>query len=444
MKFLENEKLAQLTALMTDAIVGTGERVINGRVEAFTMKRAGTDKKLAHELGEKYQAEIEVVETELAQQLQTLERKRSDSIGNSTNGSGGSNRSGRGGRGRNRSRKSSFSSQSLPPLASSHSPSNKRVRIDTTLNNTGRRRRRSQSLSESTLMPSSSSKSPMKSALRTRKRSESFDVKATSRSSNLRSRSDSFISNSSPLFTNSPLGDFHDSSAQRLMTDLILTLNASFPDYDFSSIRPSHIARLPSLNVAINRTNEKLAELTTSTCTSTSNMNIHGQGRGANFFSQLWNAIDDVIGMNDSEVYSYVPPHRDDDDDPLGFLKTLDNNNGGGDSDNIVPLWTLNFFFVNKSMKRIVLFTCVQTMRSDISSNGNEDDDDDGINFTGGGVRDIFSYDNYGMTHPGFRSSRDNSAMEDNLDEDDEDNDWKDFDMDADTLGQPAPPTTVA
>ncbi len=147
--------------------------------------------------------------------------------------------------------------------------------------------------------------------------------------------------------------------------------------------------------------------------------------------------------MNDSEVYSYVPPQRDDDDDPLDFLKTLD---GASNSDSIVPLWTLNFFFVNKSMKRIVLFTCVQTMRNDISSGGiggtDDDDDDDGIHFIGDdGVKEVSSYDNYGMS-TGFRGSRENSAMEDNLDEDDEDNDWKDFDMDADTLGQPAPPTT--
>lgn len=479
MKFLENEKLAQLTALMTDAIVGTGERVINGRVEAFTMKRAGTDKKLAHELGEKYQAEIQIVETEMAQHLNLqLRRKRSGSIGNHSGGSsrGGSvngngsvsgsvngngsvssngnrghsvsgNGNGNGGRSRSgsvsggRSRKASFS-HNLPSYPSSPNV-NKRVRIDTTQNSTGRRRSRSVSEPISKKTTAASSKSPMKSALRSR--SESFDVKG----SRSRSNSNSFIFGSSPLFTNSPLGDFHDSSAQRLMTDLILTLNASFPDYDFSSIRPSHIAHLPSLNVAINRTNEKLAELTTSTFSSASNVNTHNHTQGANFFSQLWNAIDDVIGMNDSEVYSYVPPQCDDDDDPLDFLKTLD---GRSDSDSIVPLWTLNFFFVNKSMKRIVLFTCVQTMRNDTSSSGidggddDDEDDIDGVNFVGydDGVKEVLSYENYGMTHPGFRSSRENSALKDNYDDDDEDNDWKDFDMDADTLGQPAPSTTVA
>lgn len=408
MKFLENEKLAQLTAQMTDAVVGTGERVINGRIEAFTMKRAGTDKKLAHDLSEKYQAEIQVRESEIAEFQKVIGRKRSESF----NGMYSSSNT-------NRGLKKTLSG--------------KRVRIDTSEQGQSGGKTRSRGRSNSVGIPLSETKSMLKTKSPLRSRSDSYDIRSALKSkpdvSALRSRSDSFVSSSSPIdLLNSPLGDFHDTSAQRLMTDLILTLNASFPDYDFSSIRPSHIAHLPSLSVAINRTNEKLSEL------------VSNDNQGANFFSQLWNAIDDVIGMNESEVYSYVPPQGDDDDDPLGFLtQTVDST----DSDKIVPLWTLNFFFVNKSMKRIVLFTCVQTMRNEVPSSSDDDDDDGAYISASDGVKESLSYENYGIATPGFRSSRENSAIEDEVEED-EDDDWQDFDMDADAMGQPAPPTTVA
>lgn len=399
MKFLQNEKLAQLTADITDVVVGTGERVINGRIEAFSMKRAGTDKKLAHELGERYQAEMQVVDLELAQFQNTMiGKRRSESIGEAQIQTEVKKR------------------RNAPPF-------HKRVRINTT------KRGRSNSVGTPLvgMMPKSKETNS-----RSRSRSDSFVTKSilktkTETNRAQRSRSDSFVSNSSVDLLNSPLGDFHDSSTQRLMTDLILTLNTSFPDYDFSNIRPSHFARLPSPNVAISRTNERLSELTSS------------YNKGTDFFRQLWNAIDDVIGVNESEVYSYVPPQRDDDDDPMGFLtQTLD----GEDSDQVLPLWTLNFFFVNKSMKRIVLFTCAQTMRNEISAS-NDHDGDHEFTVPSDEGKESFNYGNYTVVNSGFRSRRLNSTFEEN-NEDDEDYNWNDFDVDTDLIGQPAPSTTVA
>ncbi len=422
MKFLENEKLAQLTAQLTDVVVGTGECVINGRIEAFTMKRAGTDKKLAHELGEKYQAEIKVVESEMAEFQRTLlGRMRSNSLGAVH---------------AIPEKESRLTSSSLS-TKNQVVPFQKKVRIDTSSKGDNGRRR-----SNSIGIPLSEPKIKARRKVG-RSRSDSYDGKSqeirsilrkkgdsTDLSNPSRSRSDSFLTTSSTSsdLLNSPLGDFHDSSTQRLMTDLILTLNASFPDYDFSNIRPSHFAKLPSQNVAINRTNEKLAELTTN------------RNQGANFLTKLWSAVNDVISMKESEVYSYVPPQRDDDDDPLGFLtQTLD----GTDSDEIVPLWTLNFFFVNKSMKRIVLFTCVQTMRNDVDANM-VDDEDDAYVEAPDEVKEVLSYDNYGIPMTSFRLSRENSAVEDDIDEDDDDQSWNDFDVDTTGMGQPAPSTTVA
>ncbi|GFH56015.1 hypothetical protein CTEN210_12491 [Chaetoceros tenuissimus] len=321
MKFLEDDRLAQLTAQLTEATIC--ERVINGRIEAFTMKRAGTDKKYAHALGEKYQNEIMAEETD----FKRMQRTRSTSIGSDTE----------------------ISMQHLRKISSPPSPKAKKVRIQSKFQPPkpqGRQRSNSASLSDG-----SSPKLP--SAMRSM--SDSFRA----RSGSLSETMDANIVTNFP-YSNSPLGDFHDSSTQRLMTDLILTLNASFPDYDFSSTRPAHFSHIPSAQVAMNRVNERLSEL--AACTPQGDM----------FLPQLWNAIDESINLKECEVYSYVPPNRDDDDDPLSFL--ADSLDG---TDSAMPLWTLNFFFVNKSLKRIVLFTCVQTMRTEVvnADEGQGDDD---------------------------------------------------------------------
>ena len=42
-----------------------------------------------------------------------------------------------------------------------------------------------------------------------------------------------------------------------------------------------------------------------------------------------------------------------------------------------MPLWTFNYFFVNKSLKRIVLFACVQTMQNESMDIDDDDMMDD-------------------------------------------------------------------
>jgi len=354
MKFLENGKLAELTAMLTDATIGTGDRVINGRIEAFTMKRAGTDKKYAHYLGEKYQQELDLAETELAELRKTF--GRSESAGCKTD-------------------------------------SKKQIQ---SVSRKGKRRSRSEESVSSTLK--------LKPCIRTR--SDSFDL----------SKSPNYS------YSNSALGDFSNSCTRRLMTDLILTLNTSFPDYDFSNVKPSHFVRIPTSTVAMNRTNQKLSELAATTAV------------GSNFLQKLWHAIDDAISLTDSDVYAYVPPNKDDDDDPLSFLTlTLD----GPDLTNTMPLWSFNFFFVNKSLKRILLFACVQTMRNEIISSSVDEEDTTGAS----------AYHEYDVSFRSPNLDIDNSGFGGYLEE--EDDEPQDLDLDADCMGHsvsvpPPPPTTVA
>ncbi|KAJ2505228.1 RNA polymerase III-inhibiting protein maf1 [Coemansia sp. RSA 1939] len=54
----------------------------------------------------------------------------------------------------------------------------------------------------------------------------------------------------------------------------------------------------------------------------------------------MWDIIDDAIKLDDCEVYSYTPEAESD------------------HYDEEAPVWSFNYFFFNKSLRRIVFFTC--------------------------------------------------------------------------------------
>jgi len=226
MKFLQNQGLIKLTQELTDASVQKhGSNCINGRIEAFSCKRAGNDKKYANSLASRIESEIE---------LSTAEQ-----IKYNRNQAGGSD--------------------AIETLSSS------------------------------------------------------------------------------------PLGDLTTGKwPMKLMTDLMLTLNLSFPDYDFSSVKADDFMRVPSPYVAIEKTNEQLAEFALS-------------NKGPGFLSELWKAIDMVIFLDDCDVFSYVPTDGNTD----FLIETLTDGSTKNCSDD--ALWSFNYFFVNRSLKRIVVFTCVET-----------------------------------------------------------------------------------
>lgn len=206
------------------------------------------------------------------------------------------------------------------------------------------------------------------------RRSNSFDntIKAMTLSNSL----SSLPSVSAAHQKMSPLGDFGEMGTRRLMTDLILTLNASFPDYDFGNGKPSDFEKIP-VATAMRRINERLSELAV---------------EKASLLSDMWNAMDEVARIADCDVYTYAPKARDEDDDPLSFLTQtlMDSVNteehsymqengslsdGSNNTGSAAVLWSFNYFFVNKSLKRIVFFPCIECMRSE-GANPNDDDVD--------------------------------------------------------------------
>jgi hypothetical protein len=52
-----------------------------------------------------------------------------------------------------------------------------------------------------------------------------------------------------------PLGDLREPATRQLLVSLITTLNASYPDYDFSALRAEEFEREPSAQAVINAAN---------------------------------------------------------------------------------------------------------------------------------------------------------------------------------------------
>jgi hypothetical protein len=130
----------------------------------------------------------------------------------------------------------------------------------------------------------------------------------------------------SDVLGSSPLGPLAAPSTRKLLINLITTMNASFPDYDFSTVKPEQFCKEADYRIAIHRINHDLAEL----------IDLESNG----FVEKMWECIAESIKPEECDVYSYIP---DMDSDPFS-----DGN-----------LWSFNFFFYNKTMKKILYFTCM-------------------------------------------------------------------------------------
>ena len=448
-------------------------RAIYGRVEAYTTKRAGSDKKTAFAVGERYAHEMEKLNeaVEALKRRHALEHEKGrdggDGGGSGSSGGdkdGGTKKKNADRRGRSCSVDGSsadcvtFATSFAPPRLLSLEEGAVAI-AETSRNGKGVPpiAKRDRPLEGILKRPSSSSK---------RCRATSFDIStgpsvvAGSVQSRLHHRVESSNgadasfpppsafypgdypggtidddTNTHPLIPQpslyrSSLSEHHPNGdmavgrtmvPRRLMTDLILTLNASFPDYDFGDAQVSDFCTLSTAD-AMRRINERLGEFAATT------------DEGYDFLPRFWNTLDDILfdGLRDCEVYSYAPKGSSG-DDPLEFLTmSMANENGGaggvaaaGDAivdgrlalgprgqtvmfnpiggggaiasgdiilndgrdtsmlDHIPPagivespphvtLWSMNYLFVSHNRKRIVLFACVQTMRT---PQGNDDDD---------------------------------------------------------------------
>jgi hypothetical protein len=311
MKYLQDVSLARLTARLQECRMG--QRVIQGRIEAYTMKRTGSDKKYAADLGSKYVQQQNCFENEWNELVAAA------AAGHVTDDD---------------------DSQKLTIL----------------------KRGRSQSVGVcQDLMEQQSNSRRAK-----HPRSSSFDDLPLSGL-----QQQKFEHQQQPT----PLGDLRELSTRRLMTDLILTLNMSFPDYDFSTAAPSDF-RTVSLQDAMldvysqlspflcqaNHGNE--ADLLTNAPISSS-ISVDGKhGRSSPplssgeslLLADLWNALDTLMNLKECDIYLW---------------------NSADMATDELWLWSFHYFFVNKHLKRVVFFTCSEKMQDRLPRDDGEDEDDD-------------------------------------------------------------------
>ncbi|KAG0036881.1 RNA polymerase III-inhibiting protein maf1 [Podila clonocystis] len=163
----------------------------------------------------------------------------------------------------------------------------------------------------------------------------------------------------------SPFGPLDQPASRRTLFYLIGTLNASFPDYDFSGVKPEQFRKEPSVSMVINSINATLLN--------------HGKEKVVKDL-QIWDSIDALIQLEDSDVYSYNP---ESDSDP-------NDEEGGG------TLWSFNYFFFNRKLKRIIYVTMRGVSHGVPSEDGEDDfsdtsDDENGVGHRRRGMR----YDDY-------------------------------------------------
>ncbi|XP_047515363.1 repressor of RNA polymerase III transcription MAF1 homolog [Pieris napi] len=117
-----------------------------------------------------------------------------------------------------------------------------------------------------------------------------------------------------------------DTISRKTLFYLIATLNAAFPDYDFSMAKSSEFSAEPSLTWVQSAVDAALSAV--------------GGVRWRQLKPALWAAIDEEVQLADCRIYSYNPDLAS---DPFGEPGCL---------------WTFNFFFYNMKLKRMVFFTC--------------------------------------------------------------------------------------
>ena len=158
--------------------------------------------------------------------------------------------------------------------------------------------------------------------------------------------------------SSSPVGPLTDPGSRKTLIYLILTLNHTYPDYDFSALRGHHFTKEGPGFMKVKDDIDSLLLESAKVYEATI-----GAG-AAPLSAELWKSIDDVIGLVDCDVYSYRAVAEG---DPF-----CDECN----------LWSFNYFFYNRKLKRILYFSCRA-----VSKTANDADSDEGDASEGNGWR---------------------------------------------------------
>eukprot|EP01113_Clastostelium_recurvatum_P026349 TRINITY_DN3161_c0_g1_i5.p1 TRINITY_DN3161_c0_g1~~TRINITY_DN3161_c0_g1_i5.p1 ORF type:complete len:227 (-),score=60.00 TRINITY_DN3161_c0_g1_i5:72-752(-) len=134
----------------------------------------------------------------------------------------------------------------------------------------------------------------------------------------------------------SPFGPMTESASRKTLLYLVSTLNAAYVDYDFTNTSPEQFRKEHTTQIAINSIDSTLS-------------GVLGPSYAA-LRERIWATIELEMQLPKCTVYSYLPEI----DDPFTEDGTL---------------WSFNFFFYNKTLKRLLYFSCRAISKTSAQAN---------------------------------------------------------------------------
>ncbi|XP_078154513.1 transcription regulator [Carex rostrata] len=163
-----------------------------------------------------------------------------------------------------------------------------------------------------------------------------------------------YLGKSSDADPASPVDHLACRTSRKTLIYLVLTLGHLYPDYDFSAVRAHLFFKEEEWDGF---------KQTIDTYLSDASREWVASNGDSSLIESMTKAIDEVITIKECEIYSYDP---DSDSDP--FLEKG-------------AIWSFNYFFYNRKLKRVVSFRCFCT--SNLGGDGflrntafDEDEDD--------------------------------------------------------------------
>mmetsp|Transcript_13687 Transcript_13687/g.24543 ORF Transcript_13687/g.24543 Transcript_13687/m.24543 type:complete len:232 (+) Transcript_13687:83-778(+) len=132
----------------------------------------------------------------------------------------------------------------------------------------------------------------------------------------------------SPKLGVSPVGPLSEPGSRRILINLICTMNACNPDYDFSSVNASQLIRENDVYSMMQKVDSFLQP-------------VYLQ-LGQSFRQQLVDALNAVVNAQECDIYSFVPDVED----------------GEHPFSSAGKLWSFNYFLYNRRQKKILFFAC--------------------------------------------------------------------------------------
>ncbi|KAK4260733.1 hypothetical protein QN277_003811 [Acacia crassicarpa] len=138
-----------------------------------------------------------------------------------------------------------------------------------------------------------------------------------------------YLGKSSDTDTSSSPDCISSRSSRRTLVYLVLTLYHMYPDYEFSAVKAHQYFGEESW--------DSFKQIFDTYMLEASKEWLETNG-GVSLLDTLYKALDEVVTLSDCEIYSYDP---DSEADPL-----LERG----------AIWSFNFFFYNRKLKRVVTF----------------------------------------------------------------------------------------